>query len=106
MPSVAQRNAHGPFVLALDVGTTSVRAELFDHRARDVQGTAFAAECPLKTTPDGGAEIDPATLFELTCDVVDKSLTAATKGLGARLDIAGVGISTFWHSTLGIDEHN
>src|SRR3954453_17421993 len=106
MPSVAKRHAHGTFLLALHVGITSVRAELFDHRARDVQGTAVSAEGPVKTTPDGGAEIDPDALFEMTCDVVDKALMAATKGLGARLDISGVGISTFWHSTLGIDEHN
>jgi gluconokinase len=106
MPSVAQRNAHGPFVLALDVGTTSVRAELFDHRARDIRGTAFAAECPVKTTPDGGAEIDPEVLFDLTAGVVDKALGAATRAFGGKLAIAGVGISTFWHSTLGIDEHN
>ncbi len=106
MPSVAQSNAGPPFVLALDVGTTSVRTELFDHRARDVRGTAFAAECPVRTTSDGGAEIDPEALFDLTAGLMDRSLRAATRAFGDDLAIDAVAISTFWHSVLGLDEQN
>src|SRR5581483_9672690 len=105
-PSVAQRNAEPPFVLAVDVGTTSVRAELFDRWARAIRGTGFAAECPVETTADGGAQIDPEALFDLTVGVIDQAVKAASKGLGEGLSIDGVAISTFWHSALGVDEQD
>ena len=55
MPSVTPKNAEPPLVLAIDVGTTSVRAVLFDRRARDVRGVSASAETPLQTTSDGAA---------------------------------------------------
>lgn len=104
MTSVTPRNAEPPLVLAIDVGTTSVRVEIYDRRGRDVRGPAATAECPVQTTPDGGAEIDPDGLLALTLQVVDESLAAATDALGDGLQIEAVAISTFWHSVLGIDE--
>src|SRR4051812_5755576 len=104
MSSVAQRSAEPPFVLAIDVGTTSVRAELFDRHAREVEGTANAADCPVRTTADGAAEIDPDELATLTMHVVDKTVQATAERFGDRQRIDAVGISTFWHSVLGIDE--
>src|ERR1700738_2856268 len=43
-------------VLALDVGTSSVRALLFDQRARQVPGTVAQIPYQARITPDGGAE--------------------------------------------------
>jgi gluconokinase len=105
MPSVAQKNAEPPLVLAIDVGTTSLRAEIYDRRARDVRGTAFAAETPLTTTADGGATLDPEQLLGLTLRVLDRTLAAAGP-LGERATIDAVAISTFWHSFLGVDDEH
>lgn len=104
MPSVANKDAEPPFVLAIDVGTTSVRAELYDRRGWDVRGTAAAVESPLTVTADGGATMDPDRLLDRTLQVVDRAVQVAARAFGERGTIAAVGISTFWHSFLGIDE--
>jgi gluconokinase len=106
MPSVTLKNATPPLVLALDVGTTSVRAELYDSRARDVRSTAMTAETPLQTSSDGAATLDPEKLLDLVLDAIDRCLDGAGKALGDDLKVAAVGISTFWHSFLGVDADN
>jgi gluconokinase len=51
--------------------------------------------------PDGGVEIDPPTLFDLTVDCLDGlHQQLASLGIGP----SGVGASAFWHSFLGIDQ--
>ena len=103
MTSVAPRRAEPPFVLSLDVGTTSARAELYDRRGRAVKDVHASAPCPLETTPDGGAQMDPDALFELTAGVLDEACREAREQLGDGVTVGGVGIGTFWHSFLGID---
>ena len=106
MPSVSPKRSEPPLVLAIDVGTTSVRAMLFDRKARDIRGTAASAETPLETTPDGGATIDAEKLLDVTLDAIDEALEAARKETRPHTLIDGVAISTFWHSFLGVDERN
>jgi gluconokinase len=90
-----------PFVLALDIGTSSVRAGLFDRLGRTVPGVeATVAHAP-ETTPDGGVEMDPDGLVEAACWVLSSALAQAGPRAG---EIAGVGVCTFWHSILGVDE--
>ena len=103
MPSVTPKNAEPPLVLAIDVGTTSVRAILFDRRARDIRGLAASADTPLTTTADGGATLDPEKLFDVTLDAIDAVLHHAKSALRPRMAVDAVAISTFWHSFLGID---
>ncbi|MDP8922733.1 MAG: gluconokinase, partial [Chloroflexota bacterium] len=92
-----------PFVLSLDVGTTSARAELYDRRGRAVKDVRASAPCPLETTPDGGAQMDPEALFEVTAGVLDEACREAGARLGNGAEVAGVGMGTFWHSFLGVD---
>jgi gluconokinase len=106
MPSVTPKRSEPPLVLSIDVGTTSVRAMLFDRSARDISGTASSADTPLETTSDGGATIDPEKLLDLTLSVIDQTLAAAAKELGPRAKVDGVAIATFWHGFLGIDQQN
>jgi gluconokinase len=85
-------------VIALDVGTSSVRASICDD-AGQVQGGRFHRE-PLRptVTPDGGVEHDPARLLETVATCLDAVL------VGPRMpDVAAVGIATFWHGLLGFD---
>lgn len=104
MPSVTLKNAQAPLVLAIDVGTTSVRAELYDRRARSVRGTSAAAETPLETTADGAATFDPEKLLALTLGVIDQVVQATAAEAGDGFKIDAVAIATFWHSFLGIDD--
>jgi len=104
MPSISPTRAEAPFVLTLDVGTTSARAELYDRRGRAIKDVHASSPCPLETTPDGGAQMDPDALFELVAEVLDEACREARAKLGAGAAVAGVGMATFWHSFLGIDD--
>ena len=84
-------------VLALDIGTSSTRALLFDHRGRSIPGSECQISVDLIATHDGGAELATEPLFELVCKTIDATAARATS------PIASVGISCFWHSLLGLD---
>lgn len=100
MPNVPLESAEAPLVLALDLGTSSFRALLFDRNGQAVAGSEEQLRHTLRTTADGGAEAGPDALFDLLVRCVDGALDRA----GARAgDIAAVGHSCFWHSLLGVD---
>lgn len=87
------------YVLSIDVGTSSVRASLFDAQGRQVPGASAGMEHQPITTPDGGAEMDAEDLFQRTLDCVDGALRSAG---GLEGPIVAVGLCTFWHSFLGV----
>ncbi len=100
MPRIVLADAESPLVLSLDMGTSSVRALLFDRLGRAVDGTEEQCGYDLRTTPDGGAEADAESLFALLLGCIDGSLGAAVARVA---EIGGVGVSCFWHSLLGLD---
>lgn len=100
MPFVQLAAAESPLVLALDVGTSSVRALLFDCLGRLVEETETQAHYDLRTTPDGGAEADAQPLFDRLAVCIDGVLEKAGS---RRTDINAVATSCFWHSLLGVD---
>lgn len=102
MPAMRGRRAHA-HVLALDVGTSSVRALLFDEQARPVPGLVARIPYQPRVTVDGGAEVDARRLSALATRVVGELLAAARKSPRA-LRIAAVGTSTFWHSLVAADD--
>ena len=85
-----------PVALALDVGTSSVRAMLFTREAAPVDGAEVQLKYRRTLRGDGTAEVDVDELFEVTLNTIDGLLSQQR---GAR-DIAAVGISTFWHGLL------
>lgn len=89
-----------PFILTIDIGTSSLRTLLFDAQGRGVEGTRASAEQTPHTTPDGGAELDADELVERAVACVEGTLQRAGD-LAQR--IAGVAVTTFWHSILGVD---
>jgi gluconokinase len=92
--------AISPLVLAIDVGSSSVRALLYDAGCRQVQGTEHQLTYRLETTPHGGSTADPDVLAELVARCIDQTLAHA--GDRAR-DIAAVAMTTFWHGLMGLD---
>ena len=85
-------------VLALDIGTSSARAALYDAGGRPVPGRFHRVSYAPRVTSDGGVEHDAATLREAAVACVDAVLA------GPRLpDVAAVGVATFWHGLLGFD---
>jgi gluconokinase len=97
---VAPEKAEPPFVLALDVGTSSLRAMLFDAQGRAIHGLAMQISHQMRTTADGGVEADAQAMVERAVQAIDGLLALA----GRLADgIAAVALDTFWHSLLGVD---
>jgi gluconokinase len=84
-------------VLALDVGTSSCRASLYDTTARPIRGRSARISYAPQVTADGGAQFDATALFGQVCSVVDRVLEKKSP------PILGVATATFWHSLLGVD---
>lgn len=85
-------------VLAVDVGSSSVRAALYDGDGDQVEGVGVRLEHGLRYTPDGGATLDPEELLHLVARAIDGALSRAD---GAGISCVAAG--TIWHSLLGLD---
>ncbi len=90
-----------PLILALDIGTSSVRAALYDAAGNVLPKTMVKNERLLEATEDGGAEIDALEAFQQIERAIDDVLTKSAKVKG---EIAYVAASSFWHSLLGVDK--
>jgi len=86
-----------PAVLAIDLGTSSIRTALFDVKARPIPGSSASQTYRVRHTTGHGAELDPAVLLHATrkCLYQTSRLTTARPRA-----VAG---SAFWHSLLGLD---
>lgn len=98
--TVTPERARGPLILALDVGSSSVRAIIYDVRGRAVTAAGTHIPYQMDTTPDGGVEIDPDRLVGIICECIDGLFRGANR-LFNRL--GGVACCTFWHSLVGVD---
>ena len=85
------------WILALDVGTSSIRAIGYDALGRPLPGADARVGCEPTATPDGGSELDPEELVAATASAIDRCLAAAPG------PPAAVGASVFWHSLLALD---
>lgn len=103
MGTISPEQAISPLVLTLDVGSSSLRASLYDRNGHSLEGLEARTSYQLDTTADGGVEKDPDELFQIVVEAIDQVLEKAGAHSAA---IAGVAIDTFWHSLLGIDQHN
>lgn len=98
---VSPRQAEPPLVLALDAGTSSVRAALYDRHAREVGGTRVRAAGFFRTTAGGGAEADAEEALALVARVIDEAAARAGQELLSR--VGAVAVACFWHSLVGTD---
>ncbi len=86
-------------VVSFDAGTTSVKTLVFDQQARPVIATT-AIGYELRTTSDGGVEIEVADLFRASLESLDQAHRSLDQ-LGRTPN--AVSMCTFWHSFLGVD---
>ena len=89
-------------ILTLDMGTSSVRAMLFDTRGRALPGAEVQNAYAQTTTADGGVQTDAEKLLDLTVDCLKQLIRKTNAETLGR--VAGVGISCFWHSLVGVGE--
>ncbi len=87
---------------ALDIGTSSVRALLFDSQARQVPGVEVHLPYQPRVARDGAYETDAGRLLGLVSSAVDGLLHEAGARRAKR--IQAIGISTFWHGLVAADE--
>jgi gluconokinase len=88
------RHGQRASVLSIDVGTSGVRAALFDERGEQIEGAQAATRRDLA----GFAELDPDALVGEVVTTLEE--LRARSGDGENEAIA---ISTFWHSLMGVD---
>jgi gluconokinase len=88
----------GARVLALDLGTSSVRALVFDERGVAVPGVLARRPTELLIDDQGRAELDPDEVVAAVGECLDE---LAGKG---QLDAVGhVATSCAWHSVIAVD---
>ncbi len=87
-------------ILALDIGTSSVRASIFNDAAEPLRGMSVKIERTLDTTDDGGSEIDADEAFAQVVAAIDALLEKSEKLKG---EITHVASCSFWHSLMGVD---
>ena len=103
MSTISAAEAERPLVVALDLGTSSARALIYDMLGRLVEGVESRIEYQMTTTPDGGVEMDPDELIHILCRVIDGLVEQASKLIpDFSTALCGVGCCTFWHSLLGL----
>lgn len=90
-----------PLVLTIDIGTSSVRAILFDAAGHVVDDLVAQETHQMETTPDGGAVFDADAVLAHTANAVDSVLNRA----GSQAEAIGaVAVDTLVGNVLGVDE--
>ncbi|MDQ3223389.1 MAG: FGGY family carbohydrate kinase, partial [Gemmatimonadota bacterium] len=86
------------YALAIDAGSSSVRAALYDRQGTLVQGSLAQIDVELTVGAGGVVEIDAALLRRAVERAIDATLLHP-----AAADIDAVGVTTFWHSLVVLD---
>jgi gluconokinase len=90
----------GPIVLSFDVGTSGIRAALFDGRGNQIEDLIYTPPAGIFTELGGGLDADADELLGLVGNSLNHALMRLPM-LVSRVDyVAG---SCFWHSLLGVD---
>ncbi len=89
-----------PLILSVDIGTSSIRAALYNGDADPVWGASVRLDRSLDLTMDGGAEIDADRAVAQVVATVDALLDKTQK---LKNEIGYVASCAFWHSVVGID---
>lgn len=100
MRSIGISEAREPLALAIDVGSSSVRALLYDGAGNQVDESERQLAYAQTMTPDGGSETGPEELLGLVTRCIDGVI--GNPALNGR-SIAAVGMTSFWHGLLGLD---
>ena len=94
------RTYEPPFILSLDVGSSSVRAMLYDSRGQVVQGKWGVRALAFDTGADGSSTIRAELILEKLFECIDETLVL---GAVEAANLAGVALCTFVSNILGVD---
>lgn len=88
-------------VLAIDIGSSSVRALLYDLQGRQMDASEVQIPYRQRVTNDGGSESDPDGLLQSVIECLD----GVCDNIGHN-QIVAIGTTCFWHGLLGVDNNN
>ncbi len=103
MSTISMAQAEEPFVLTIDVGTSSIRSSLFDRLGRSIVGTDAREPVEIMTTPEGASEADPDLILERVFRCID-SVVKKASFLSQKVE--AIASCTFVGNILGVDRHN
>lgn len=89
-----------PMILALDIGTSSTRALLYDASGRAMLEAHAQRAYSLTTSHAGEASVEADFLVDLVIDTIDEVLSKASTHAER---IVGVATSAFWHTLVPLD---
>ncbi|MFN2501165.1 MAG: gluconokinase [Pyrinomonadaceae bacterium] len=90
-----------PLVLALDIGSSSIRASVYDGAGNPIDSLSAKHDRQFHFDADGTAELDADDAVEQVARTVDE-LLGKTDQLG--MEIEYVAVCSMWHTLVGIDE--
>ena len=91
-----------PHLLAIDLGTTTCRAVLFDLEGNEVAGAQIGT--PMAYPAPAHAEADPEEWWRAVVSVVRQTLAGAAERGAAAHDVAAIGVAGLMHSPVLLDE--
>lgn len=94
---VSPAEAVGPYVLALDIGSTGTRSGLYDATGRPVRGLKTKLPHAFTTLANGTSTIDPELVVDEVRDAIERLVARAST------PIAAVALDTFASSLVGVD---
>ena len=86
-------------VLALDLGTSSIRAVVYDTHGRMLRRTLVTIPYTVDIRLPGQVSSSAETLVGLAASAIDRALRAAQQ---EQLHIDAVAVSCYWHSLVGV----
>lgn len=87
-------------ILAIDIGSSSIRAALFDERGLQVPRSLVRLARSFETTADGGYELNPNQEFIRVVSIVDSVLA---KNRVRKGNVEFLVLCSYWHSLVGVD---
>lgn len=90
-----------PLILAIDIGSSSIRGAVYDGNANPMLRTRVTVPHNFEATAGGGSQMDAEACLRRVITCIDTVLAQSSTLKG---EIAAVAMCSFWHSLVGVDE--
>ena len=94
------KSIEGPLVLAVDIGSSSTRAWVYDSRGRAVAGIGTQVDHALRTSVDGRSEDEAEAALARLVRCIDTALAQAGH---LAVELRAVAVDTYVSNLLGVD---
>jgi gluconokinase len=98
--AISPDRANRPLVLALDIGSSSVRAALHDRLGRVLKGCAVQVPYTWEVDAGGSVRLSHGTLLNRVGEALDQIVSVAGP---LAMEVVAGGVSCFFHSIAGLD---